>query len=317
MGYSGITGYTIRMIHTYTGENAAARGAALKEATQRFVAEHGDLALERLDTDDTDFNGLQEALQNLPFLAARKLVVLRQPGQNKQFIERFEGLIKGLPETTDVFIMEPKPDKRSTYYKQLKKLTDFKEFNNLDERGLARWLSDQAKAGQGSLNQSDALFLVERVGADQQQLSSELEKLMLYNPAVTRQTIELLTEPTPQSTIFELIETAFSGNTAKALKLYDEQRALKVEAPQIVAMLTWQLHILALLVLAGNKPADEVAKTAKLSPYVVRKNQSVASQLNRTKIRTLIHELVEIDSRTKQAPVDLDEALKRFLLQLK
>ncbi|MDB5166094.1 MAG: hypothetical protein JWM37_166 [Candidatus Saccharibacteria bacterium] len=304
------------MTTTLTGENSAAIAAKLSKITTDFIAAHGDLGYERLDGEEADFNQLREATHSLPFLAERKLVVLRAPGQNKQFAEAIEAILADVPDTTDLVIVEPKLDKRSVYFKVLKQKTTFVDNPAMDERALARWLTEAAKAEKGNISQTDALFLVERVGADQQLLKNELAKLMLFDPHVTRQTIELLSEAAPQSTIFQLVEAAFAGRTARALELYDEQRSLKVEPPQIVAMLAWQLHVLALLVMAGDRPADTVAREAKLSPYTVRKSTQIARQLTPKRIRSLIHQLLAIDIRSKQAPIDSDEALKHYILIL-
>src|SRR5207302_5372047 len=103
------------------------------------------------------------------------------------------------------------------------------------------WLSETAKARNATLNPSDASYLVERVGLNQQLLANELDKLLLYNPQITRSSIDQLTDPTPQSTVFQLLEAAFAGRTKQALDLYAEQRGLKVEPQQIIAMLAWQL----------------------------------------------------------------------------
>jgi DNA polymerase III delta subunit len=196
----------------------------LDKLVSSFVAEHGDMALERFDGEEAAFERMQEALQSLPFLASKKMVVLRTPGANKRFVENAERLIRELPETTDVIIYEPKFDRRSAYYKLLKKVTDFREFGELDRNGLARWLASEAKSRGGNLNTSDAAFLVDRVGANQQSLSNELDKLLLYDAKISRDNIELLTEANPQSTIFELLDAAFAGDSKKAMVLYDEQR---------------------------------------------------------------------------------------------
>ncbi len=57
---------------------------------------------------------------SLPFLASKKLVVLRAPSANKQFVEQVETILASVSDTTDVIIIEPKLDKRSAYYKFLK-----------------------------------------------------------------------------------------------------------------------------------------------------------------------------------------------------
>src|SRR4051794_28003267 len=120
------------MAVTLTGENSFALKQALEKLVTPFVAKHGDLAMDWLDGEEADFARFQEALTALPFLASQKLVILYSPGKNKQFLEKFEQLLGNLPETTEAIVVEPKLDKRLSYYKYLKKTTDFREFVELD-----------------------------------------------------------------------------------------------------------------------------------------------------------------------------------------
>lgn len=304
------------MVVTLTGEDSYGLQSALKELVAGFVQEHGDMALERLNGAEASFERIQESLQSSPFLAARKLVVLRESGANKRFVEQSEKLLSGLPDTTDVIMVETKLDKRSAYYKYLKRATDYREFIAPDEAVMAQWLSGTAKARGGSLSTADARFLVERVGPDRQLLASELEKLMLYDPAVSRPTIELLSEPAPQSTIFALLEAAFGGQTKRALDLFQEQRRAKVDPAQIIAMLTWQLWVVTVIKAAGDRSTDEIAREAKLNPYVVRKSQTIARQLSVMQLKRLVAELLALDIRSKREGIDLDEALQHYLLTL-
>jgi DNA polymerase III delta subunit len=221
-----------------------------------------------------------------------------------------------VPETTDVVIVEPKLDKRSSYYKFLQKKTEYKEFTQLDMNGLAQWLVGKAKEQGGSISASDARYLVERVGLSQQLVGNELAKLILYRPQVSRETIDLLTEATPQSTIFQLLEAAFAGRTRVVLELYEEQRAQRVEPQQIIAMLSWQLHILALVKTAAGRSAGQIAAEAKISPYVVQKSQDIAQKLSLPELKKLVQDLLIIDTRLKREGIDADEALKNYLLQL-
>ncbi|MBF6596559.1 MAG: DNA polymerase III subunit delta, partial [Thermaceae bacterium] len=269
-----------------------------------------------IDGEEADFDRLSEALTSLPFLASKKLVILRGTAANKKFIEKAGELLPEVPETTDVIIIEPKLDKRSVYYKLLKKITDYKEFNELDINGLARWLVGQAQAQKGMLSNNDARYLVEWVGMNQQLLANELDKLLLYAPKVTRESIELLTEPVPQSTVFELLEAAFNGNGHRTMALYEEQRAQKVEPQQIIAMLAWQLHIVALAKAAGSRSPDLVAKEAKLSPYVLKKSSGIARGLGGGELKRLIADLLAIDTRLKRESLDADEAIRNYLLRI-
>jgi DNA polymerase-3 subunit delta len=226
-------------------------------------------------------------------------------------VEKVEQLLSNLPETTDVIIHEPKLDKRSVYYKYLKKNTDYQEFNELDEYGLSKWLT-----GQADISQSDAKYLVDRVGPNQQLLSNEIAKLVAYSPKVTKQTIDLLTEPTPQSTIFQLLDSAFSGNHKQMLKLYQEQRASKVEPQQIIAMLAWQRHILAIVKTAGDRTDSAIAADAKINPFVVRKSQQITRNLSTHKLKDLVHKLTQLDLQLKTTAIDADDGVQAFLLSI-
>jgi len=304
------------MIVTLSGSNSFGLRAELNRLVADFVAEHGDMAVEKVDGEEVEYERITEAIQSLPFLSAKKLVLLYSPGVQKQFLENFESLIETIPDSVDVIIVEPKPDKRSSYYKQLQKKTDFKTFNELGERELPKWLAEQAKKLDGSLGLVDAAYLVNRVGANQQMLGNELEKLVLYDPKVTKETIDLLTEPTPQSTVFQLLDAAFAGRHQEALRLYNEQKSLKVDPLAIVAMLAWQLHVLAVIKTAGERSVDEIAREAKINPFVVRKSMSIAKKLSLARLKELIHELHELDIKMKSTSIDADEALQTYLVNL-
>jgi len=304
------------VIRTLTGENDVLRTEALQRLTADFVAQHGDMGLERLDGEEAGWERMREAAQSLPFLAPRKLVILRSPSADKLFVEHFEQFLDGVAETNDVVLVEPKLDKRTAYYKFLQKQTDFQEFKVLDGSALASYLSTYAKDQGGSLAAADARLLIDRVGANQLVLQHEVDKLLAYDSKITRSAIELLTVRTPQSNIFELLDAAFAGNTARAMALYDEQRAARVEPQQVLAMLVWQLHVLAIVKAAGQKSAEAVAKESKISPFTIRKTQNLARHITVQRLKQLITSLREFDVRLKSEPLNADETIRYYLLAL-
>lgn len=292
------------------------RKAELKKLVTDFVAAHTDMAVERFDGDESAAAQMRGSLNSLPFLTERKLVILYEPGKQKAFAEHIDDVLKETADTTDLIIIEPKLDKRLSYYKTLKKATDFREFGDLDAAGLARWASEYVAARGGKLSSSDARTLIDRVGPNQQLLSSELNKLLNYDANISQASIELLVEKTPQSTVFELLDAAFAGNTKHAMELYREQRALRVEPQAIIAMLAWQLHVLAVVKAAGSRSADDIARQAKLNPYVVRKTQSLARRLSLEQVKRMIKDLLGLDVKLKTITIDADEALQLYLLHL-
>lgn len=304
------------MITTLTGNNSFLLKAEQTRLTNEFTAGHGDMALEKFDGEEATYEQMREALHSLPFLSNKKLVVLRTPSANSEFVEKVETVLRDIADTTEVVIFEPKLDKRRAYYKFLKKATEFKEFNQLDEFALEKWLVQEAKNRVGSLSQSDARYLIERVGSNQQLLSNELAKLLQYNPEITRQTIELLTDKTPQSTIFELLDAAFAGKLPQAMALYDEQRQLKVEPQQILALIAWQLHVLALVKTAGERDVSAIAKESKVNPYVVQKSQKIARNISLVDLKKLVKYVLELDVKLKTQSIDFDDALRLLLIKI-
>lgn len=302
------------MIIVLAGANSFMLRTELTKIVQGFIGEHGDMALEQLDGEEASYERINEAVQSLPFLAPKKLVVLHTPSAQKQFVEQAEALLADIPESTDIVIVEPKLDKRTGYYKWFKKNTDFKECSELDSRSLTPWAVQYAKEQGGGLSLSDAAYLIDRIGASQERLSNEIQKLILSGDTITRESIDTMTEPTPQSKIFDLLDAAFTGQAKKALNLYAEQREMKVEPQEILAMIGWQLRQVALAKTAGTK--HDLVKEGRVSPYSANKAKAIASRLTLQRLKELVQGLVIIDARSKRQPIDLDEALQAYILKL-
>jgi len=304
------------MIVALTGINSFALRDRLNEMVGEFIKEHGELALERIDAEEAEVQVIIDALQNLPFLAARKMVVLYNPGQNKQVAEQIEQVIGAAGEDTELILYEPETDKRTAYFKTLKSKAQMEEFNELDSRDLVKWLVDEAAKRGGGIAQADASYLVDRAGTNQALLSNELDKLVAYDPKITRDTIDLLTDPLPQSKVFELLDAAFSGKKRMALQLYEDQRAQKVEPQAILAMIAWQLQLLAVTKFADGKSTATIAKDLGMNPYPVSKAAHLAHKLDEQKLKKMVDFASEIDLKSKTTSMDLDEALKTYITTL-
>jgi DNA polymerase-3 subunit delta len=279
------------MVTTIIGPSSYARQQAVTGLARDFIKQYGDIGYEHMDGESLELGQLQSSLQSVPFLSDKKLIVLQDPSANKEFVSRIDQLLAAIPDSTDVVIVESKIDKRQHYYATLKNQTKFRELQ------VAR-------------------NLIEKVGNNQQRLANELDKLLLYNPKITDQSIQLLVEATPQSSIFEMLDSALAGNNRRTLALYKEQRALKVEPPQIIAMLIWQLHILALIKAASHLTVEQIAKESRQNPYTIRKSLALADKIDQRDLKQILQDLLAIDTKLKTDTYDPDEALQYYLLTL-
>lgn len=304
------------MVLVITGENDYERTAELTRLTDDFRAKNDDLAIEKIEAGDIEFGRLLESVSSLPFLSSRRMIVIYDPSANGDLTERAEELLDAVADTTDLIIVEPKFDKRSSLYKILKERADFKEFNSIDEKSLPSWLVGEAKKLGGNISQADANYLVQRIGANQLTAFHELEKLIIYDPDVSRAAIDMLTEKLPQSTVFNLLDAAFSGDKKKALAIYEDQRSQMVEPQTILGMMAWQVHVLAVVKFNEKSGADGIAKQAKLNPFVVRKTLIVAKRLTAKQVKSLVSRVLKLDVRLKSENIDADEAVRQLIISL-
>lgn len=304
------------MITTLSGTNNFSRQQMLQERTQDFLKSNDEFGLERIDGEEANFEQIKEALLGQSLFASKKLVIVRNPEGSKELLEQIEHIIVSIPEDTDVILAFSKLDKRAKYAKFLQKETEFIEINQSDARQLAGWLVQECKRRGGKLSTANAQLLVDRIGPNQAMLNQELDKLLLYAPEITKQMIEIQTEPTPQSTVFELMDAAFGGNKKKALAIYKEQRELKVEPLAILGMIAWQLHILLIVASAKGKAPADIAKDAKVHPFVVQKTSRIVSQLSLAQLKSLTDRALDLDIKLKSQAINADDALQHLLLSI-
>ncbi len=305
------------MIIVLTGNNDYMRRLELKRMTEEYVSKYGDLGLERIDAGSMELGQLLEVVASLPFLVDRRMIVINNISLNKDLLSNAEQFINSASEHNDIVIDEPKFDKRLSLYKSLKKLTNVLEFNDLKDAELVSWLVKEASARGGKLSRVDATYLVGRIGANQMLLNNELDKLLNYSLEVNRQSVDLLTEPMPASSIFDLLDAAFGESPKKAMTLFDEQRSQQVEPQEIMGMIGWQLHILAIVKFNQKLTLDEIAAKSKVNPFVLRKASTLARSLSTDQVKNLVEKAVLLDARLKSEAIDADDAVQEFILNIK
>lgn len=304
------------MIITIYGENSFGVRRRLNDLINAFTNKNGELALEKFDAEESETQSIIESIKALPFLSPRKMVVVRNGAGNSEFAGQIEQIIGSFPSSTDLILYEPKIDKRSSYFKMLQKHTKLENYPNLDKAKLAKWLVDEAKKQNSKLSLADASYLVERLGENQEMLFNELSKLAIYDSDISKENINLLTEPTPQSKVFDLLDAAFGGQKSKALELYADQRAQKVEPAMILAMIGWQLRLMSFVKLAGSRKPTQIAKDSGVNPYPLNKARALASKISDKELKGMVDKAAEIDIKSKTAGLDLDEALKTYIVTI-
>ena len=303
------------MIRVLLGDNFYQIKAEIDKLVSEFKSSH-DFAVERIDGAESRYEQIVHTLQSVSMFDPKKLVIINDLSKNKKAMDEVDNLLQNKNESTDVVIIEKTLDKRSAYYKYLKRLDGFKEYKDDSEQNINNWIKDYVNQQDGEINVAEARLLIDKVGPSQTLISKELDKLIQFNKKITKDSIDKLVVENPQSTIFNLIDSTFSGNLKQSLKLYDEQRAQKIEPLAIVGMIIWQVHIICLCLAAGSRSTGEIAKESGINPYVVEKSRKIANKMGANKAKEFLNLLREIELTAKKQAYNLDDALKLALIKI-
>lgn len=302
------------MITVLSGANTYGIRQKLAEVKQQFIQQHGEAGVEEYNGEQLESSQLPSVLAGATLFATTRLVIIKRLAENKAAAEQLLGMLKSIPEETSVLLVEGTLDKRTVFYKTLKKATDFQEFTELDEPAAMQWAREYAKQQGGELNASAARTIVRYVGTDQLRLANELTKLVAYNPKITDESISLLVEKNPQDTIFQLLESALGGKTTQALEVLENLERAHEDPFQAANMLIWQTNILA-VVASGKTVADgQIAKDAKVNPFVVKKTRGLANRLSKQKLNQIIDAVAELDVQLKTTSAQPWRLLEHTLL---
>jgi len=302
------------MIHTITGNNTDAIYAHMRDIVKAVVSEHGDMSLERIDAAEIDSDTVLQAVQTMPFLVDTKTIVLTNIDANKKLADVMEMLIDRTHDNVSVYIVYPKPDKRTVLYKTLKKHTNMQEFKSLQASSLYDWIGSIVENEGGSIDRSTASYLVEYVGENQMKLRREIEKLLLHDNIITKASIELLCDKSPEQSIFALLGKVFNGSGDQVIKIYRELRAAGQDPAYITTMLTWQIHNIAQAVVAPQK-TQQALVSAGQSPYTATQSLDLARRIDRDSLEKIVAGIVQADLDIKTTASDRDAVVETFLLE--
>ncbi len=303
-------------IITLTGDNDYQIIEQLNKLEQNFRGQYGEMGVERIDAEEIETAEFVARISARGLFTQKRFIAVRGMSKNKLLSEKIEQIIDSLGDDIELVLIEPNADKRSRLYKFLLKHTDCRQFTKPDEQGSAAWVEGYVLENGGKISHQTAVHLVERLTPDQLLLKNELDKLLQYQLVIDRDTIDLLTEPSPQSNVFNLLDAAFAGDGVRTTKLYHELREQNIDPLRIMGMIGWQLNVLAITSAAGKRDVTTIAKDSGLNPYTIRKSQQVAKRLGSKKLKVLLTRTVELEYELKTKTMDADAALQQLLLEV-
>lgn len=305
----------LRGAYLLLGDEPLLRDDAL-ELLRRAALAGGssDFDFDRLDGADTAAAALLDAIDTLPVLAPRRLVIVSEPearrgarGLGEALPEAIERALAG--DTCVLVVTASKADRRSRWVKAFgEAVVDCAAPTR--SREIAAFIRSEAERQGVVLGRGVAELLAERTGPQLLLLRNEVAKLALFagDGKVTREHVAAGTANLAEAPIWDLTDAIGEGRAADALGVLG--RLLSAGAPGPVVLGSLVSHFRRLLRIAhGASVAGP--------PFVRKKLESQARRYGARRLRSSLDALHQTDLALKGAGALRPElALERLVIAL-
>ena len=312
------------------GNDEFAISRRLKEFESDFTdPTSADMNTARLEARSVSEDDLGNALNAMPFLAKRRLVLLANPSSkynNPSLRKKFLEFIGKAPESTRLVMYEsvdPRDAEKHWLVKWAEKnnkLIQSRAFMLPRLKDMTGWIVNETKNQGGQIVPRAAEMLKDMVGVDTRQAGMEIAKLLAFvnwSRPVTVEDVEAVCIVTSQQSVFDFVDALANGNGKSAQHLL--HRLLESEDEfSLWGMVVRQFRLLiqAREVLDGNGNKDDVVKALGVHPFVAEKAAQQASRFSIESLESIYHRLLTIDERVKTSQVTLDLAMDTLVVEL-
>ena len=291
------------MIVLLTGDNTYRIKQSLDLLVGEARATYGSDAIARVDGASVNVDELPQLLTSASLFSPSQVVILNEPSRSKAVWDRLGELLEHIDDSTQLIIVDSKPDKRTKTYKALQAMGAVRAHGLMQDGELAGWLQSKAREGGRDLEVETARYLVQYAGSDQWRLHHELEKLLSLEQLITPQLIRDVIEPEPRASAFEVLDAALSGNRTAAESQLDTL-ATSEDPYRFFGLLASQAYAIAACKAAGSRSPDQIAKDTGLHPFVVKKTLSLARRYEQHEVKRLVELVADCDVRMKTTGAD-------------
>jgi len=291
----------------------------LKEIIEHYKEIHkSGLSLRYFDSENLNFQDFKSEIETRSIFREKKLVVLKDAFNNKNFQEEFLKQEEKFINSEDVILIYEKKEisEKNVLLKFLKKKSSLcqklvwgQEFELLEGEKLKNWAKKEFGQYQARIDSRALDHLINFIGNNLWQMSNEIKKLVNYKngEVIKVKDIELLVRPKIEADIFKTIDAIALRNKKQALELLHKHLE-KGDAPlYLLAMINFQLRNL-LTIKSG----------ARLSahPYVVKKATQQAENFSLDELKKIYQKIFQADLNIKTGKIGAEAALDLFIAEM-
>ncbi|MFL7891104.1 MAG: DNA polymerase III subunit delta [Anaerolineales bacterium] len=294
-----------------------------------------DLNFLALDGRTLSIEHLETAGRSMPFLAERRLTVVKNPMaamQSDLHRKRVLSLLETLPDESAVVLAEYGPlpteeekrDKKKSWLKIWAKSQGskvyIKEYSVPGNAQLTGWILRRARKMGGEFEPRAANSLSTKVGENVNLAEQEIIKLLTYvnyQRPVSAADVEELTAILPEGGIFDFVDAL--GNRDRRKAVIEFHRLLADNDIQsIFPMIVRQFRLLVQSreIIDHQGGEQEITSLLKVHPYVGQKLAKQVNHFTQPQLDSIFHQLLEIDSRLKLGKMDNELSIDLLIAEL-
>ena len=282
----------------------------------------------RLEARLTSDEELNNAVNSMPFLSDKRLVILANPSQKYNSAEtkkKFTAFLANVPSTTLLVlheILESKEAEKHWLVKAAAKIGSAKTEALMAPkvRDMNGWIVNETKQQGGKISSEATAKLAELVGADTRQAAQEIAKVLAYvNWArpVEVQDVEAVCVSTAEVDIFTFVDSLAAGDGKRSQsmlrKMLEERDAFAI-FPMIIRQ--FRLLIQAREIVEARGMVQDVQEALGVHPFVAGKVFGQAGRFTMKTLEAIYRRLLKMDEAAKTGAMPLDMALEMFVVEL-
>ena len=311
---------TYKNVYLLCGEEAYLRNQYKKRLRDALVTDGDTMNYSYYEGKDINPRAVIDMAETLPFFADRRVLMVENSGFFKNKCDELADYVASIPESTCFIFVETEIDKRSRFYKEVKKYGRVVEFGTQKEDTLIKWILGILKKENRNITKETLQTFLVKTGSDMQMIKNELDKLVAYTEGrdvITTDDVEQVCITQTTNKIFEMINAIAEGNQKKALEFYEDLLSLKEPPMRILFLIARQFNQLYQVKLLEKEglPSSEIAKQTGIVPFAMKKYQAQAKNFTEGELRTAVEECVASEEAVKTG--NMNDRLSVELLILK
>ena len=307
------------MICLLYGEDEYLRNEYLKKIKKEFG--EIQLGINYVQVDENNVSNIISNIETPAFGFPSKLIIAKDTGLFKKKNALADALSDYLKtanlEGVELVFLEIAPEKNSLF-NTISKIGEVKEFKEQKLPQLITKVKSIAKAYNVNIAENTASYFIECVGTNMSDIINGLRKLIEYagnGGTIVKDDIDALSIKKSESIIFDLTDNLGRKKIADAIEVLHNLIYAKEPIQRILIMLYNHFKKLYIIKLAVEENKN-VAQSLKLKPnqaFLVGKYQTQAKYFSKEELRSLLEELIKIDSSSKSGGIEINVGLETVL----